>query len=252
MCSVIILRRPANDWPLMIAANRDEMNSRPWKPPARHWPDRPEVVAGLDELAGGSWMGVNDQGLAVCILNRFGTLGPQDGKRSRGELVLEALDHADARDAANALSQLEPSAYRTFNLVIADNRDAFWLRNTEESAAIERLEISEGLHMLTAHDMDDTEGSSRIARHLTRFRAAPAPDPENGDWMSWEALLSDAEAPDGDPASAMRIAFNNGFQTVSSSLLALPSTERADAGPRWRFLDRLAPTEIWSQILPET
>ena len=148
MCSVIILRRPANDWPLMIGLGEltnyigDELNTRPWKPPARHWPDRPEVVAGLDELAGGSWMGVNDQGLAVCILNRFGTLGPQDGKRSRGELVLEALDHADARDAANALSRLEPSAYRTFNLVIADNRDAFWLRNTEESAAIERLEIS--------------------------------------------------------------------------------------------------------------
>ena len=49
MCSVIFLRRPDDAWPLILAANRDEMLSRPWKAPARHWPDRPEIVAGLDE-----------------------------------------------------------------------------------------------------------------------------------------------------------------------------------------------------------
>ena len=235
----------------MIGANRDEMRNRSWKAPARHWPDRPEVVAGLDELAGGSWMGVNDHGLAVCILNRFGSLGPQDGKRSRGELVLEALDHADAAAAAQALGQLEPKAYRSFNLIIADNAQAFWLRNAEDSDAVERFDVPHGLHMITAHDLDDADGSARIARHLERFRAAPLPDPEADDWMSWQALLSDGEAADGDPASAMRIALPGGFQTVSSSLLALPSAERPEARAQWRFLDRLAPAEIWTQILPE-
>ena len=96
MCSVIILRRPDAAWPLVLGANRDEMADRPWLPPARHWPDRPNVVAGLDELAGGTWLGLNDEGLVAAILNRPGTLGPEQGKRSRGELVLEALDHADA------------------------------------------------------------------------------------------------------------------------------------------------------------
>ena len=47
---LVILRRPGHDWPLILAANRDEMIDRPWQPPARHWPDRPEVLAGLKNL----------------------------------------------------------------------------------------------------------------------------------------------------------------------------------------------------------
>ena len=108
MCTLVMLRRPEARWPLMVAANRDELSTRPWQGPARHWPDRPEVVAGKDMTAGGSWLGVNDDGLFAAILNRPGTLGPADGKRSRGELVLEALDHAEAKVAAEALADLNP------------------------------------------------------------------------------------------------------------------------------------------------
>src|SRR5881275_177014 len=120
MCTLAILRRPEHEWPVVIGANRDEMIDRPAAAPARHWPDRPEVVAGLDKLAGGSWLGLNDWGVAAAILNRHGSLGPAAGRRSRGELVLEALDHADAVDAAAALTHLDPAAYRTFNLIVAD------------------------------------------------------------------------------------------------------------------------------------
>jgi len=104
MCTLVILRRPDHRWPVLIGANRDEMIDRPWDPPGRHWPDRPEVVAGLDKLAGGSWLGINDWGVAAAVLNRHGSLGPAPGIRSRGELVLEALDHADAAAAAEALA----------------------------------------------------------------------------------------------------------------------------------------------------
>src|SRR5437773_2414816 len=55
MCTLVILRRPEHAWPIIIGANRDEMIDRPALPPDRHWPDRPEVVAGLDRLAGGTW-----------------------------------------------------------------------------------------------------------------------------------------------------------------------------------------------------
>ena len=47
MCTLVILRRPEAKWPLILAANRDELRSRPWRPPARHWQDRPDVVAGM-------------------------------------------------------------------------------------------------------------------------------------------------------------------------------------------------------------
>ncbi len=88
MCTLVILRRPGHPWPLILAANRDEMTDRPWQPPGSHWPDRPEIVAGMDETAGGSWLGLNDHGVVAGVLNRVDSLGPEAGKRSRGELVV--------------------------------------------------------------------------------------------------------------------------------------------------------------------
>ena len=61
-------------------------------------------------------MGMNDHGVVATVLNRAGTLGPAEGKRSRGELPLEALDHADAVDAVDALLHLSRDAYRPFNM----------------------------------------------------------------------------------------------------------------------------------------
>ena len=136
MCTLVILRRPGHDWPVLIAANRDEMIDRSWLPPGRHWPDRAQVTAGQDELAGGTWLGVNDDGLAAGILNRTGALGPAAGKRSRGELVLDALDHADAAASACALADIDGEAYRPFNLVVADSDEAFWLRHDASKAPV--------------------------------------------------------------------------------------------------------------------
>ncbi len=227
MCTIVVARRPGHDWPVIIGANRDEMAGRPWRAPGRHWPDRPEVVAGLDELAGGSWMGVNEHGLAAAILNRKGTLGPQTGKRSRGEIVLEALDHVDAADAAAALMHLDPGAYRPFNLVLADNRDAFWLAHRGEGAiAAERLPA--GVSMLAERDLDDI-ANPRIGRSLSRFRAAPMPDPEGEDWQDWAALLTERGV-----EGALAFQRADGFGTVSHSLLALPAPGR-DVAPVWRF-----------------
>jgi len=238
MCSVVFLRRPDHDWPLIIGANRDEMMSRPWRPPGRHWPDRPEVVAGLDELAGGSWLGLNDHGVVAGALNRPGSLGPAPGLRSRGELVLEALDHADAADAAAALGELDGRAYRPFNLFVADNRDSFWLRNLD-GRQVEVFPVPEGVSMLTARDLND-RNSPRVRLYLPRFEAAPPPDPEAGNWQSWEEILSSREEwPGAGPDSALAIETEVGFGTSSSALIALPSVERTEARPLWCFASGL-------------
>ena len=225
MCSIIILRRPGHAWPLVIATNRDEMIDRRWDPPGRHWTDRAHVVAGRDRMAGGSWLGRNDHGVIAAILNREGSLGPTADKRSRGELVLDALDHADAATAAEALATIEPNAYRSFNMVVADNRDAFWLaaRNGDDAVALE--EIPGGLSMLTSQERNDM-ANPRTARYLPRFEAAAEPDPEAGDWSAWRALLASRDCdPAVGPSGSMCIVTDWGFGTVSSSLLALPSPE---------------------------
>lgn len=245
MCSIVILHRPGHPWPMLIGVNRDEMLDRAWDPPARHWPDRPNVVAGRDRLAGGSWLGVNDEGLVAGILNRANSLGPQPGRRSRGELVLEALDHADAAAAAWALADLDPRAYRSFNMVVADDRSGFWLRNLGDGAeGIEVMPLPPGISMITAHDRNDTGSSARIRSFLPRFREAAAPDPdagEDGDWRAWEALFASREtATPGNPYDAMAIASDSGFGTSSSSLIGLRAAETVGSGPAarrvvWRF-----------------
>ncbi len=235
MCTVVLLRRPGHAWPTIIAANRDEAVDRPWRPPGRHWPDRPGVLAGLDEEAGGSWMGLNEAGVAAAILNRRGSLGPARGKRTRGMLVLEALDRETARAAAVAMSQVDGRAYRSFNMLVADREDAFWIRHAG-GRGVSAQPVGAGLSMLTAWDMNDRVNSDRTGHYLPRFETARPPDPDApGGWADWERLLASEETAPGvhDPNGAMHIRTDWGFGTVSRALLALPA--EASAAPVWRF-----------------
>jgi uncharacterized protein with NRDE domain len=232
LCSLIILRRPGDAWPVLVGANRDELVARPARPPARHWPDRPEVVAGLDELAHGSWLGINDDRVMAAVLNRVGSLGPVAGKRSRGELVLEALDHAEAKIAAAALRELDPAAYRPFNLLVADPETGFWVGS--DGSRITVAPLKDGLTMVTAHDPDDM-ASARIRRYRPLFAAAAAPDPDRQDWTDWQLLLASPQPAGSDPREAMCIPNENGYGTRSSSLIGLPADPLAM--PQWLYAD---------------
>jgi uncharacterized protein with NRDE domain len=247
MCTLVILRRPEHRWPVIIGANRDEMTGRPALSPARHWPDRPEVIAGLDQLAGGSWLGVNDWGVAAAVLNRHGSLGPAAGQRSRGELVLEALDHPDAVAAAEALAHLDPAAYRTFNLIIADNRDAFWLRHAN-GADIDVWPIADGLSLIDSGELN-RPNNRRVALATPRFREATPPDPDRDDWADWQALLSNSESPPGEPPeNALRFVTGRGYGTVSSALIALPQPNAGEQTPRFRYAQWQPAVVPWADV----
>ena len=151
MCTLVLSIGQHPDWPLLLAANRDEMLDRTWLPPACHWPQQPDVLAGRDVLAGGTWLGVNRAGVVAAVLNRAGSLGPAQGKESRGELPLMALLHATARDAARAMAKLDAGRWRSFNLVIADRDGAVFLRGTGQGpVSVHRLDP--GIHMVTARE----------------------------------------------------------------------------------------------------
>ena len=247
MCTLVILRRPEHAWPVVIGANRDEMIDRPSKPPGRHWPDRAEVVAGIDLLAGGSWLGLNDWGVAAAVLNRQGSLGPAAGLRSRGEVVLEALDHADAVAAAAALTDLDPAAYRSFNLIVADNRDAFWLRH-DGTGRIETWPLDEGLSLIAAGEVNEL-ATPRLALARPRFLAAPPPDPERDEWTAWQGLLGDDVAPPGaPPEAALRFRTGRGYGTVSSALVALPAVPTHDRRAVFRFAGWLPEPSPWRNL----
>lgn len=225
MCTVVVLIRPGHRWPLLLAANRDELLSRPWDPPARHWADHPGMVAGRDRSGGGTWMALRG-GVVAAVLNRPGSLGPAPGKRSRGELPLLAAAHPTAEAGAAALAALDGQAWRPFNAVVADRAGAFFVRGLGRGRP-EAVPLPPGVHMVTAHDPDDGD-SPRVARHLPRLRAAAEPDPDRGDWFAWLAVLGDRAGP---REAAINVPARDGFGTVCASLLAIPG----NGTPAWLF-----------------
>ncbi len=186
-------------------------------------------------------MGVNGAGLVAAILNRPGSLGPAAGKRSRGLLPLLALDHRSAAAAAAAIMALDGAAYRSFNLLLADRDRVIVVRN-DDLGRLSLLELSPGLHMVTARDPDDA-ASPRVARHLPRFRDAPAPEPP--DWRDWPRLLADRDGP---RDAALSVPPEDGFGTVCASLLALP----AHGPPTWMFAPGPAGEAAFAPVGPAT
>jgi hypothetical protein len=103
MCSLVLAAQVFAGVPLVVVANRDEQLDRASSPPLVWHGDgsggtseSPPFIAPRDDVAGGTWLGVNRAGVFVGITNRY--LGPQDATRaSRGRLVADALALGSAR-----------------------------------------------------------------------------------------------------------------------------------------------------------
>src|SRR5206468_12767125 len=108
--------------PLVVAANRDERLDRPAAAPFL-WSGSPRFIAPRDELAGGTWLGLNEHGLFVGLTNRAGA-APDPTRRSRGLLVTDALGAASAAELAARIALLDPRAHSPFLLVWADRAEA--------------------------------------------------------------------------------------------------------------------------------
>ena len=122
MCLVAVAWRTHPDYPLIVAANRDEFHARPTRP-ADWWPDRPAIAAGRDLKAGGTWMGVSRSGRFAALTNYREMVQTDDGAPSRGELVADFLD--GSMSAAAYCRDLDMQAYAGFSLILGDG-DAIW------------------------------------------------------------------------------------------------------------------------------
>ena len=223
MCTLITAFDPEAEWPVMLAATRDEFRARKWQPPAERWPEEhPGLVGGLDLESGGTWLAANpDERRVAVILNRIEPTDLTDETaRSRGPLTLVA-----AADGAEAVAAEDLSMVRPFNLVIAEPGRVTWLRY--DGAVFSDHEVEPGLHILTAADLDDMS-NPRQRYWLPEFEAAAPPAPladseAPAGWGGWPELLADVDRPYDDPrALNVRHGGAEGiFGTVSASLLAL-------------------------------
>jgi len=179
VCTLAIFVRAFGDFPLVIAANRDEFLSRPASPPLL-LDDRHGIFGGRDEVAGGTWLGVNRAGVVAALLNRR-TGEPNDpSRRSRGQLCVSMLRAATRAEAAEILRGEPAERYNPFNLLVAD-RDGGWIATNHQSTITTRV-LEPGLHLVTNLDVDDPT-CPRIAASYQRFAAllaadSPAPSSE--------------------------------------------------------------------------
>src|SRR5260370_35331275 len=66
MCTLAIYFQAAGDCPVVIAANRDEFLERPAGDPTTLL-ENPHVVGGKDLKAGGTWLGIRDNGIVAAF-----------------------------------------------------------------------------------------------------------------------------------------------------------------------------------------
>ncbi|GFD81850.1 hypothetical protein KUL118_47120 [Tenacibaculum sp. KUL118] len=90
MCILFIANKMRDDYPLIIAANRDEFYARPTAPSA-FWDTHPYLLAGQDLEANGTWMGVTHTGNIAALTNVRDPQNVNKNAVSRGELVANWL-----------------------------------------------------------------------------------------------------------------------------------------------------------------
>lgn len=120
MCIAVVAWQSHPDYPLIVASNRDEFYTRGTRP-AAWWGQSVSVLAGRDDEAGGTWLGINRDGRVALVTNVRAPTEKNPHAPSRGALVLAALQAGDA-DGRTWLDAVAPSTltHNGFNLLVAD------------------------------------------------------------------------------------------------------------------------------------
>ena len=148
MCLLIAAWGLDPEYPLIVGANRDEQLSRPSTTFCVLNKRGPRILGGRDEVAGGTWLAVNEFGVVAGLTNRPVPEGVDPLRRSRGELPIRAAKHRSAHDAVSDLVTFARSEdYNPAWMLIGDRDDLFFLELPAQGETSARA-LSEGLHIL--------------------------------------------------------------------------------------------------------
>jgi uncharacterized protein with NRDE domain len=177
MCTLAIYLQVFPEFPVVVAANRDEYLARPAVAPTVLC-EQPLVIGGKDLRAGGTWLAINQYGMIAGLLNRRSDLPANPECRSRGLLCLDALRHKSVDEALHFVADQDPELYNPFNLLLASRERAVVTHNRQ--GRIESTSLAAGPHLLTNLDVDDFE-CPRISRSFSRFAELAAQPAIAGD-----------------------------------------------------------------------
>ena len=195
MCLILLAWQADPRYRLVVAANRDEVHSRP-SAGADWWPDVPGLFAGRDRVGGGTWLGMTRDGRFAALTNHRDRRRPPGGQESRGALVREFL----AGDLAplEYLEKVEAqrSRWPAFNLLVGTS-DTLACLATEAPDGARIQCVAPGMHGLS-NALFDTPWP-KVRRGMAALDSAllaPDPGPALFDALADRSEAVDAELPD--------------------------------------------------------
>lgn len=171
MCLIVLGWRVLPDFPLVVAANRDEFHRRP-AAPAAFWDDRPSILAGRDLEARGTWMGLARGGRFAAVTNYRGAREAR-AVESRGALVTRFLEGEES--PADYVKNLvaRSGAYSGFNLLATDGAELWSMSNRGgEPRRLEPGVYGLGNALLDSPEVEDAKRCFDAA-----IRPAPSAEP---------------------------------------------------------------------------
>ena len=149
MCLIALAWRHHPRFPLVVAANRDELHERPTAP-ASFWPECPRILAGRDLLGRGTWLGMSSGGRFAALTNlRSGREARRDAP-SRGSLVSAWLKGAGPPGAYLAEVARRAHRYNGFCLVAGDGGEMGYYCSRDPAPSI----LAPGIYGLSNAPLD--------------------------------------------------------------------------------------------------
>ena len=146
MCLIVLGIKSHPVYKLVFAANRDEYYDRP-SAAVGFWKEAPNLLAGKDLRAGGTWFGITRGGRIAAITN-FRDPGPhKSDASSRGELVTRfLLGNEEPMDYLESLCG-EADKYNGYNIIVGSKDNLYWYSNRGNRVN----SIPHGIHGLSNH-----------------------------------------------------------------------------------------------------
>ncbi len=205
MCLIGIALHAHEKYPFILIANRDEFYERPTER-AQFWQDEPQILAGRDLKAMGTWLGVTSSG-KVAALTNYREPGEKPKERSRGDLPLDYLRTNQSITTYMEKVDSKSTEYNGFNLIAGHFNELYYYSNRQNQI----IQMQEGIHGVSNHLLNSSwpkvdglknELSNYLSNepdiridHLFEMlnQAEPAPDealPHTGVPIEWERMLS--------------------------------------------------------------
>jgi len=149
MCLIVFAKDVHPKYKLIFAANRDEFYNRPSEQ-AEFWTEYPDLLAGKDLQAGGTWLGITKQGRFAAITNFRDLKNLKTNAPSRGKLTLDFL--TSDISPTDYYAKLKPNLnnYNGFNLLLGTIDELFYFSNMIDGLK----KIETGIHGISNAILD--------------------------------------------------------------------------------------------------